>query len=185
MKFSSKSKYIYIKFLVFGSRIVRKLKYYSLKIRGYSGISPKSIIEHGVGFDKVNPESIIIEDGAVVSSGTLILSHEHVFSKNKYTTIIEKNAYIGVRCTILPGAVVGRESIIGACSVIRRKIPPYAFVTGNPAKVVGFKLKPEEIIEYERENYPENERIPLEKLERDYSKYFLNRLDEIKEFTKI
>ncbi len=185
MKSNPKVKSIYIKYLIYGSRLVRRLKYYSLKMRGYSGISSKSIIEHGVGFDKVNPESIIIEDNAIVSSGTVILSHEHVFSNKKYTTIIERGAYIGVGCTILPGAVVGRESIIGACSVIRRKIPPYAFVTGNPAKVVGFKMKPDEIFEYEKECYQENERIPLEKLEKDYAKYFLNRLDEIKEFTKI
>ena len=185
MKAGTRRKRAYILLLVIGSQIVRKIIFISLRIRGYSGISSECVIEHGVAFDKVNPESIIIEDRAVVSSGSVILSHEHVFSNKSYTTVIEKGAFLGVRCTVLPGAVVGRESIVGASSVVRRKVPPYSFVTGNPAKVVGFKMKPEEIIEYEKKKYSENERIPLEKLEKNYQKYFINRLNEIKEFTKI
>ena len=54
---------------------------------------------------------------------------------------------------------------------------------GNPAKVVGFTFTPKEIIEHEQALYPENERIPLETLEKNYRKYFLNRLKEIKQHT--
>ena len=33
--------------------------------------------------------------------------------------------------------------------------------------------------------YPEEERIPLETLEKNYKKYFLNRLKDIKNFTRL
>ena len=68
---------------------------------------------------------------------------------------------------------------------MRKNVPPYAIVIGNPAKVIGFKFSPEEIIIHEKALYPENERIPVEILEKNYNKYFINRYKEIKEFIKI
>jgi len=53
-------------------------------------------------------------------------------------------------------------------------------VLGNPGKVVGFSMTPEEILEYEKLHYPEEERIPLEVLQRNYKKYFLDRKEEIR-----
>ena len=73
----------------------------------------------------------------------------------------------------------------GAGAVVRTNVPPYSIVTGNPAKVVGFSLKPEEVIEHEKTLYPEEERLPLDKLEKNYKKYFLNRLMDIRNFTSL
>ena len=58
-------------------------------------------------------------------------------------------------------------------------------VIGNPAKVVGFSFTPEEIIEHEKVLYPEEERLPLELLEKNYNKYFISRIKEIKQFTRL
>jgi maltose O-acetyltransferase len=52
---------------------------------------------------------------------------------------IEDGAWIGLRATILPGRVVGRESIVAACAVVTRDVPPYAIVGGNPARVIGYR----------------------------------------------
>ena len=57
-------------------------------------------------------------------------------------------------------------------------------VIGNPARVIGFKFTPEEVIEHEKALYPESERIPLETLQKNYEKYFINRIDDIKQFLK-
>ena len=54
---------------------------------------------------------------------------------------------------------------------------------GNPAKVVGFKFTPEEVIEHEKALYSEEERLPLELLEKNYKKYFLDHIKEIKAYT--
>ena len=42
-----------------------------------------------------------------------------------------------------------------------------------------------QIIEHERILYPEKDRIPIEILEKNYKKYYLDRVSEIKSFVKI
>lgn len=98
--------------------------------------------------------------------------------------VVEEDVWIGANVTIMAGVTVGRGSIIGAGSVCRKNIPPYSIVVGNPAKVVGFKFKPEEIIEHEAILYPKEERLPLETLEKNYNKYFINNMQEIKSYLK-
>lgn len=99
--------------------------------------------------------------------------------------IVEEEVMIGANVTITSGVVIGRGASIGGGSVIRQSIPPYSIVIGNPAKVVGFAFTPEEIIEHEKMLYPENERLPLNLLEKNYNKYFLSKLNDIKELNKI
>lgn len=99
--------------------------------------------------------------------------------------IVEEDVWIGANVTIFGGCTIGRGSHIGAGAVIRNNIPPYSVVIGNPAKVIGFSLNPEEIIEHEKVLYPEKERLPITLLEKNYQKLFLNRVADIKCFTKL
>lgn len=99
--------------------------------------------------------------------------------------IVEEDVWIGANVTIFGGCTIGRGSHVGAGSVIRTNIPPYSVVIGNPAKVIGFCLTPDEIVEHEKAIYPENERLSLPLIEKNYKKYFLDRVTEIKCFTKL
>ncbi len=99
--------------------------------------------------------------------------------------IVEEDVWIGNHVTLLSGVTVGRGAEVGAGSVVRFSVPPYAVVIGNPAKIVGFRFTPEEIIEHEKVQYEESERLPLEVLNKNYEKYFINRIKEIKQFTKL
>ena len=98
--------------------------------------------------------------------------------------IVEEDVWLGADVTLLFGSYVKRGAIIGAGSVVRSVIPPYAIVTGNPAKVVGFRFTPQEIMEHESKVYNESERIPAAILEKNYKKYFLNRIKEISTYIK-
>jgi acetyltransferase-like isoleucine patch superfamily enzyme len=98
--------------------------------------------------------------------------------------VVEEDVWIALNVTLCAGITVGRGAEIGAGSVCRKSIPPYAIVIGNPAKVVGFKFTPEEIVEHEKQLYSEEERIPLSKLQNNYDKYFIKRINNIKEFLK-
>lgn len=49
---------------------------------------------------------------------------------------IENNVWIGELCSILPGVTIGKNSIIGANSVVTKSIPANCIAAGNPAKVI-------------------------------------------------
>lgn len=52
---------------------------------------------------------------------------------------IEDHAWIGSHAVVLPGVRLGRSCIVGAGSVVTKDVPPYAIVTGVPAKVMRYK----------------------------------------------
>ena len=99
--------------------------------------------------------------------------------------IVEEDVWLGANVTLCSGVTIGRSANVGAGSVVRNNIPPYAIVMGNPAKVVGFCFTPKEIIQHELALYPEEERLPFDLLEKNYQKYFLKRIKEIKEYTRL
>ncbi len=61
---------------------------------------------------------------------------------------IEDACLIGMSATILDGAVIGKESIVGAGSLVtkNKKFPPRSLIMGSPAKVVR-ELTDEEVAE--------------------------------------
>lgn len=56
--------------------------------------------------------------------------------------ILEENVFLGARVIVLGGVTIGRDSVIGAGSVVTRDIPPGVIAAGNPAKVIR-TLEPE------------------------------------------
>lgn len=40
---------------------------------------------------------------------------------------------------------IGNGAVIGAGSVVTHDVPPYAIVVGNPAKILRYRLTPEQI----------------------------------------
>ncbi len=50
--------------------------------------------------------------------------------------ILEENVWIGDSAIICKGVTIGRNSVIGAGSVVTGDIPPNVIAAGNPAKVV-------------------------------------------------
>ncbi|MEA3419320.1 MAG: gamma carbonic anhydrase family protein [Campylobacterota bacterium] len=61
---------------------------------------------------------------------------------------IEDACLIGMSATILDGAVIGKESIVGAGSLVtkNKKFPPRSLIMGSPAKAVR-ELTEEEVAE--------------------------------------
>lgn len=50
--------------------------------------------------------------------------------------IVEDNVFIGTGAIILKGVTIGRNSVVGAGSVVTKSIPENTIVAGNPAKVI-------------------------------------------------
>lgn len=55
-------------------------------------------------------------------------------------TLVKRRASIGANATVLCGITIGKNSIVGAGSVVTKDVPDNSIVVGNPAKVIG-KIK--------------------------------------------
>jgi carbonic anhydrase/acetyltransferase-like protein (isoleucine patch superfamily) len=91
---------------------------------------------------------IEIAEGTNVQDGTIVhLADNYPVRIGKFVTIghaavihactIEDECLIGMRATILDGAVIGRNSIIGAQALVTQGmiVPPGSFVLGVPGKI--------------------------------------------------
>lgn len=47
------------------------------------------------------------------------------------------NCFIGARASILPGSAIGDNVIVGACAVVKGRVPDNSIIAGNPARVIG------------------------------------------------
>ncbi len=62
--------------------------------------------------------------------------------KNEYMpTHVGKGATIGANATIVCGVSIGTYAFIGAGALVRKDVPPYALVAGNPGKQIGWMSK--------------------------------------------
>lgn len=134
--------------------------------------------------------SIQLGDGVVMAYDSMILTAGHNLELNPQqhiykNVVISDHVRILAKALITGGVNIGRRAVIGAGSVVRNDIPPYAIVTGNPAKIIGFISSPDDISEFENSNYDEDNRINIEILENNYNKYFLKRIKDIKDITKL
>ncbi len=126
----------------------------------------------------------VVTDNHQRLKGMFVNESQHYYNIEK-DIVIEEDVWLAVNVTLLCGAHIGRGATVGAGAVVFKKVPPYAIVMGNPAKVVGFNFTPEEIIEHEKALYPPEERLPLELLQANYKKYFTSRRKEIREFVNL
>lgn len=87
------------------------------------------------------PEYTVIEDGVWVGPNVVITNARYPntpTTKNELLGVtLEKGCMIGANVTILPGITVGKNSLIGAGSVVTKDVPANAVMVGNPAKPRG------------------------------------------------
>ncbi len=119
---------------------------------GWSYVSKNTIIKNNVCFNGLRMEGDgNVTIGSYFHSGTecLIITRNHNYDTAKKIPYDEKYIYkdieiedfvwLGSRVTILPGTKIGEGAIIQGGSVVHGKIPPYAIVGGNPAKVFKYR----------------------------------------------
>lgn len=105
-------------------------------------IWPGCVLRGDINFIEVG-EATNLQDGTIVH-----LSSDFPARVGSFVTVghgailhactVEDECLIGMRATILDGAVIGRNSIVGAQALVTRRtiVPPGSLVLGMPAKVV-------------------------------------------------
>jgi acetyltransferase-like isoleucine patch superfamily enzyme len=93
--------------------------------------------------------SVIIGDNCTITYGCVILSHDGAAGQinpeddGEGEIIISDNVFIGVNSVILRNVTIGKNSVIGAGSIVTTDIPPNVLALGNPARVVK-EIKPQD-----------------------------------------
>lgn len=77
--------------------------------------------------------------------------------------------------TLLSGAYISRGSVVGACSLVNKKFPPYAVIVGTPAKIIASKFNLNEILDHEKKLYPKEDRLSKEYLTDLFETYYKNK----------
>ncbi|MBC8436059.1 MAG: acyltransferase [Bacteroidetes bacterium] len=49
--------------------------------------------------------------------------------------VIEDEVWVGANCVVLPGVTIKKHAVVAAGSIVRRNVPAYSVVAGNPAIV--------------------------------------------------
>ena len=101
----------------------------------------------GIGYGCEIPNGVVIGNDVMMGPNVIFFTQNHRSDDVDMPMrmqgmlpvreiIIEDNVWIGARVCILGGVTIGTGSIIGACAVVAKSIPPYSVVVGNPAKIV-------------------------------------------------
>lgn len=80
-------------------------------------------------------EGVVVEDNVQIGSHCSIYSISTIDSK-KGRVILRKNSRIGAHSTVMPGVTVGKNSIVGAYSLVSSDIPDNVIAFGIPARVI-------------------------------------------------
>lgn len=113
-------------------------------------IGTLSVVEHHVIIkDDVRthsqtfiPEYTILEEKCWIGPNTVLtnaLYPNHPNAKNELIgPYVCRNAIVGANVTLLPGVIIGSNSLVGAGSVVTKDVPDGVIVIGNPARKIGF-----------------------------------------------
>ncbi len=108
-------------------------------------------IERGVRIGN----DVVIKNGVSVWSGVTLENRVFVGPNAVFTndtipraklyhdvpepTLVCEGASIGANATLLCGITIGRYALIGAGAVVTKPVPSFAVLTGNPARLVGYR----------------------------------------------
>lgn len=97
------------------------------------------------GLSMVDDANIYIDSNTMLGPNVSLITAGHMiapqFRKNKrYQFIlsihIKENCWLGANVTVLPGVTIGKNSVIGAGSVVTKDIPDNIVAVGVPCKVL-------------------------------------------------
>lgn len=126
--------------------VVMDVSFFNWHHKGFSGlvlgkecfIGDQTLIDL---YDKV-----VLEDQVTIAQRVTVLTHLNVgfsnhplqkfFPKTSAEVIFKSGSVICASSTILPGVIIGKNSLVAAGSVVTKDVPENSLVAGVPAKVI-------------------------------------------------
>lgn len=65
--------------------------------------------------------------------------------EDKGYTEVGHDVFIAANTIVFAGVTIGTGAVIGAGSIVTKDVPPYALVAGNPAKLIRYRFKEEDV----------------------------------------
>lgn len=119
-----------------------------IKVQGIGEleIGDRAFIGHEVLFMLNEGSKIVVEEEAVVSSRSMIMTGFHPIEPEgkriigrdgtSSTVRIGRGAAVLAGCKVLPGVTVGEMSLVAAGATVAKDVEPYTLVGGCPAKKI-------------------------------------------------
>ncbi len=92
-------------------------------------------------------DKIKIENNVLISSRVFIGDNIHAYRdisrpiieqglEERGDVLIKEGAFLGINAIIMPGVTIGKNSVVGAGTVVTHNIPDFSVVVGNPGKII-------------------------------------------------
>lgn len=98
--------------------------------------------------------------------GQTIFDTREVRPEDNRPVVISDDVWVGAGAIILHGCHIGRGAIVAAGALVRQDVPPYAVVSGMPARIIRFRWTIEEILYHEEKIYPKSLQLTRRQIEK-------------------
>jgi maltose O-acetyltransferase len=87
---------------------------------------------------------VVVGDNVMIGPNVQLLTACHPIYADERNTLFEftkpiiigDNVWIGGGVTVLPGVSIGKNSVIGAGSVVTKDVPDNVVAAGNPCRII-------------------------------------------------
>lgn len=132
-----------------GAKVGKDVEFFQgIKVQGIGEleIHDKAFIGHEVMFMLNEGSKILVEESAVVSTRTMIMTGFHPIEPEGERIIgrdgtcstvrICRGAAVLAGCNVLPGVTVGEMALVAAGATVAKDVEPRTLVGGCPAKLI-------------------------------------------------
>lgn len=132
-----------------GAKVGKDVEFFQgIKVQGIGEleIQDRAFIGHEVMFMLNEGSKIVVEQSAVVSSRTMIMTGFHPIEPDGERIIgrdgtcstvkICRGAAVLAGCNVLPGVTVGEMALVAAGATVAKDVEPRTLVGGCPAKLI-------------------------------------------------